>query len=73
MYKLITVESRFKVRYLVIKMVLHIKKYRYRVKSQFMESKCADRGHSLNRDCIVLFSLKAGKAASNLIFSDIRL
>ena len=31
-------------------MEIHIKKSRFSEKSQFMESKCADGGHSLNRD-----------------------
>ena len=31
----------------------HIKKSRFRVKSRFKESKCADKGHSLNRDFTV--------------------
>ena len=38
----------------------HIKKSQFSVKSRFKESKCADWGHSLNRDFTVqLFSLCA--------------
>ena len=44
------IKSRFKEQTLVTKMEFHIKKSRFSVKSQFMESKCADGGHSLNRD-----------------------
>ena len=47
------VKSRFKVQNLVTKMEFHIKKSRFRVKSRFKESKCADGGHSLNRDFTV--------------------
>ena len=34
-------------------MEIHIEKSRFSVKSRFKESKCADRGHSLNRDFTV--------------------
>ena len=34
-------------------MKFHIKKSRFRVKSRIKESKCDDRGHSLNRDFTV--------------------
>ena len=40
------------------KMKFHFKKSRFNVKSRFKESKCVDRGHSLNRDITVFnFSL----------------
>ena len=45
--------SQFKVLKDVTKMEFHVKKSRFSVKSQFKESKCADRGHSLNRDFTV--------------------
>ena len=48
------VKSRFKVQNYATKMEFHIKKSRFRLNSQFKESKCADRGHSLNRDFTVL-------------------
>ena len=47
------VKSRFKELNLVTKMEFLIKKSRFSVKSQFKESKCADGGHSLNRDFTV--------------------
>ena len=47
------VKSQFKVQNLVIKMKFHIKKSRFSEKSRFKESKCADGGHSLNRDFTV--------------------
>ena len=47
------VESQFKVQTLVTKMEFHIKKSQFSVMSQFMESKCADGVHSLNRDFTV--------------------
>ena len=39
------------------KMEFLIKKSRFRVKSRFKESKCADRGYSLNRDFTVKYYL----------------
>ena len=45
--------SRFKVQNEVNKMEFHTKKSRFSVKSQFKEPKCAERGHSLNRDFTV--------------------
>ena len=45
------VKSRFKVQNIATKMEYHIKK------SRFKESKCADGGHSLNRDFTVHYSL----------------
>ena len=52
------VKSRFKVWNLVTKIQFHIKKSRFSVKSRFKEPKCADRGHSLNRDFTVHISDK---------------
>ena len=48
-----SVKSRFKERNHVTKMEFLIKKSRFSVKSWFKESKCADGGHSLNRDFTV--------------------
>ena len=45
--------SRFKVQNFVTKIEFNIKKSRFRVKSRFKESKCANEGHSLNRDFTV--------------------
>ena len=39
---LFNVKSRFKVQHLVTKMEVHIKKLRFRIKSQIKEPKCAD-------------------------------
>ena len=39
------------------KMEFHIKKSRFSEKSRFKESKCADGGHSLNRDFTVQWTL----------------
>ena len=39
------------------KMEFLIKKSRFSVKSRFKESKCADGGHSLNRDFTVLLKM----------------
>ena len=47
------VMSRFKLQNDETKMELHIKKSRFSLKSQFKESECAHRGHSLNRDFTV--------------------
>ena len=47
------VKSQFKVQNLVTKMKFHFEKSRFSVKSRFKESKCADEGHSLNRDFTV--------------------
>ena len=48
------VKSQFKVQNLVTKIEFLIKKSRFSVKSRFKVSKCADRGHSLNRDFTVM-------------------
>ena len=48
------IKSRFKVQNYVTKIEFHIKTYQFREKSRFKESKCADRSHSLSRDCTVL-------------------
>ena len=48
------VKSRFKVWNLVANIQFHIKKSHFSVKSRFKEPKCADWGHSLNRDFTVL-------------------
>ena len=50
------VKSQFKVQNLVTKIEFLIKKSLFSVKSRFKVSKCADRGHSLNRDFTVLLS-----------------
>ena len=55
------VKSQFKVWNLVTKMKFHIKKSRFSIKSQFKQSKCADKGHSLNRDFTVLNSFNIFK------------
>ena len=47
------VKSRFKVWNLVTKMKFHITKTQFSAKSRFKEPKCADGGHSLNRDFTV--------------------
>ena len=41
-------KSPFKVRNLVTKTEFHVKKSRFSANTRFKESKCADRGHSLN-------------------------
>ena len=51
------VMSQFKEWNLVTKMKFHIKKSQFRVKSRFKETKCADWGHSLNRDFTVRSNL----------------
>ena len=45
--------SQFKVQNLMTEMEFSVKKSQFSVKSQFKESKGADRGHSLNREFTV--------------------
>ena len=42
------------------KIQFHIKKSRFSVKSRFKETKCADRGHWLNRDFTVHGAVRDG-------------
>ena len=46
-------KSQFQVQNLMTKMEFHSKKSRLSIKPRFKESKCADGGHSLNRDFTV--------------------